>query len=175
MHGTPINSIALCAHGNIVGLGPDVCFLHRSCQETVGKCSGSDTKEEDAGSEISWEWSWRHGLVLIWFYLILQLPSFMFPSFLVKAPYNCFNVNSFVTVLTSSCHVFYLLWCLCNLPLVAYYHIFLCHHPQEHLTKKSNSTLPIYLNRGLLQGSLFAIISWLSFVTTCYFASFSIF
>lgn len=47
MHGTPINSTALCAHGKIVGLGPDVCFLHHYWQEMVGKCSCSDTKEEE--------------------------------------------------------------------------------------------------------------------------------
>lgn len=58
MHGTPINSTALRAHGKIVGLGPDVCFLHRYWQELVGKCSGSDTKEEEkmvlklTGSEV---------------------------------------------------------------------------------------------------------------------------
>ena len=47
MHGTPINSTALRAHGKIVGLGPDVCFLHHYWQEMVGKCSGSDTTEEE--------------------------------------------------------------------------------------------------------------------------------
>lgn len=59
MHGTPINSTALCSHGKFVGLGSDVCFLHHYWQETVGKCSGSDTKEEEkmldlklTGSEI---------------------------------------------------------------------------------------------------------------------------
>lgn len=47
MHGTPINSTALRAHGKIGGLGLDVCFLHSYWQEMIGKCSGSDTKEEE--------------------------------------------------------------------------------------------------------------------------------
>jgi len=47
MHGTPINSTALCAHGKIVGLGPDVCILHHDCQEMVGKRFGSDIKEKE--------------------------------------------------------------------------------------------------------------------------------
>lgn len=47
MHGTPINSTALCARGKIVGLGPHISFLHHCWQEMVGKCSGSDTNEEE--------------------------------------------------------------------------------------------------------------------------------
>lgn len=47
MHGTPINSTALCARGKIVGLGPHISFLHHGWQEMVGKCSGSDTNKEE--------------------------------------------------------------------------------------------------------------------------------